>query len=127
LSYADFRDLTFGPDAPPGSGELEDFDLDGFVNMVEYALGLNPLIPDASLAPSPVLEDGELTLTFPRNPLVADVRSMVEFSTDLITWSPLDDVAVSSGNGIELRRASVSTAPYPQLFLRISVTSGPRN
>ena len=95
--------------------------------MVEYALGLNPLIPDASLAPSPVVEDGELTLTFPRNPLLADVYSMVEFSTDLITWTPLDDVAVPSGNAIELRRASISTAPYPRLFLRIGVTSGQQN
>ena len=65
ISYADFRELTFGPGSPPGSSELEDFDLDGFLNIVEYALGLNPLLADASLAPSPAVEGGELTLTFP--------------------------------------------------------------
>ena len=125
ISYADFRELTFGPGSPPGSSELEDFDLDGFLNIVEYALGLNPLLADASLAPSPVVEGGELTLTFPSNPLLSDVRSIVEFSTDLVTWTPLGDVAVPTGNSSGLRKASITMAPYERLFLRISVTSIP--
>lgn len=125
MSYEDFRVLTFGPGAPPGSGELEDFDLDGFLNIVEYALGLNPLLADASLAPSPIVEAGELTLTFPRNPLLSDIRSVVEFSTDLVTWTPIDDVAASPGNVNGLRRASINMTPYRRLFLRISVTSLP--
>lgn len=122
MSYADFRDLTFGPGSPPGSGELEDFDLDGFLNIVEYALGLNPLLSDAALAPSPVVDGGELTLTFPKNTLLSDVRCVVEFSADLITWTPLVDVAVSFDNFIEVRKASITMAPYPRLFLRIAVT-----
>jgi len=125
ISYADFRELTFGPDSPPGSSALEDFDLDGFLNIVEYALGLNPLLADARLAPSPVVEGGELTLTFPRNPLLGDIRSVVEFSTDLVTWTPLDDVAVPSGNSSGIRKASITMAPYQRLFLRISVSSLP--
>ncbi|MCS5540927.1 MAG: hypothetical protein NZ804_13125, partial [Roseibacillus sp.] len=125
LSYASFRDLTFGPGSPPGSGELEDFDLDGFLNIVEYGLGLNPLLLDAALAPSPVVDGGELTLTFPRNTLLGDVRCAAEFSTDLVTWTPLLDVAVSSDNFIEVRKASITMAPYPRLFLRIAVTYTP--
>ncbi|MEE2734556.1 MAG: hypothetical protein VYC57_04275, partial [Verrucomicrobiota bacterium] len=124
-SYASFRDLTFGPGSPPGSGELEDFDLDGFLNIVEYALGLNPLLSDAALAPSPVVDGGELTLTFPRNTLLGDVRCTAEFSTDLVTWTPLVDVPVPSDNFIEVRKASITMAPYPRLFLRIAVTYTP--
>ena len=125
ISYDEFRELTFGPGSPPGSSALEDFDLDGFLNIVEYALGLNPLLADANLAPSPVVEGGELTLTFPRNPLLGDIRSAVEFSTDLVTWTPLDDVAVPSGNSSGIRKASINMAPYQRLFLRISVSSLP--
>ncbi|HJM65908.1 MAG TPA: hypothetical protein QGF50_19485, partial [Roseibacillus sp.] len=125
MSYADFRDLTFGPGSPPGSGELEDYDLDGFLNIVEYALGLNPLLSDAALAPSPVVDGDELTLTFPKNTLLGDVRCVVEFSTDLVTWTPLGDIPVSSDNFIEVRQASITMAPYPRLFLRIAVTYTP--
>ena len=71
------------------------------------------------------LEGGELTLTFPRNPLLGDIRSVVEFSTDLVTWTPLDDVAVPSGNSSGIRKASINMAPYQRLFLRISVSSLP--
>ena len=124
-SYNEFRDLTFGPGSPPGSGKLEDFDRDGFLNIVEYALELNPTLSDASLAPAPLIEGDELTLTFPSNPLRSDVRSWVEFSTDLVTWTPLDDISQPSGNLNELRKASISMAPYQRLFLRISVTSLP--
>ncbi len=66
-----------------------------------------------------------MDLTFPRNPLLSDVGSVVEFSTDLVTWTPLSDVAVPSGNLTELRKASITMAPYPRLFLRISVTYTP--
>jgi len=125
LSYASFRELTFGPGSPPGSGELEDFDLDGLLNIVEYALGLNPLLLDAALAPSPVMDGNELTLTFPRNTLLGDVRCAAEFSTDLVTWTPLLDIPVPSDNFIEMRQASITTAPYPRLFLRIAVTYTP--
>ncbi|MCP4740695.1 MAG: hypothetical protein GY871_00470, partial [Actinomycetales bacterium] len=51
-----------------------------------------------------------------------DVRCAAEFSTDLVTWTPLGDIPVSSDNFIEVRQASITMAPYPRLFLRIAVT-----
>ena len=119
--YATFRDLTFGPGNPPGSGELDDFDFDGLVNAVEYALGLNPLVFDVSLHPNPIAEGGDLTLSYNKNTLLGDVTYQVEYSVDLQTWSPLADVLVSSANSIEVRKARITMVPNTRIFLRIRI------
>ncbi|NIP97538.1 MAG: lamin tail domain-containing protein, partial [Akkermansiaceae bacterium] len=71
--YATYRDLTFGPGMPPGSGEFEDFDSDGLLNILEAALRLDPLVADAFLMPQPVVEKGQLTLTYSRDILLSGI------------------------------------------------------
>jgi hypothetical protein len=107
---------------PPGSGELEDFDIDGIPNVVEFALGLDPLVSDANLLPAVVVEGDSLTISYNRNNLLSGINYEVQISIDLITWFPLPDVLVSTQNFIEVRRASVTMAPNVRLFLRVAIT-----
>jgi hypothetical protein len=122
FDYASYRDLTFGPGMPPGSGELEDFDIDGIPNVVEFALGLNPLLFDADQLPPLVVEGGSLTLSYNRHNLLSGITCQVQVSTDLIIWNPVPDVLVSTQNFIEIRRASVPMSPNGSQFMRLAIT-----
>ncbi|MDE0594093.1 MAG: lamin tail domain-containing protein [Roseibacillus sp.] len=122
FDYASYRDLTFGPGMPPGSGELEDFDIDGIPNLIEFALGLDPLVFDANLLPGVVVEGGSLSISYNRNNLLSGITYQVQVSTDLITWNPVPDVLVSTQNFIEVRKASVPTSPNGRQFMRIAIT-----
>ncbi len=60
---------------------------DGMPNLLKYALGLNPLAPDAN----PIVGDvstGYLRLTVPRNPNATDITFRVEVTDNLTTpWT----------------------------------------
>ena len=67
------------------SGDAADPDHDGLVNLVEYALGLNPKASDANPF-SPNVSNGFFTLTYTRLKAATDVSLVVEQSGDLFTW-----------------------------------------
>lgn len=109
------------------AGDTEDFDGDGQVNILEYALGTDPKVPNAS--PVVVARSGNfLTLTYPRR-AVADLALTytVQGSGDLATaftagtgatanvgstYTYTDDVNVSASGVRRFLRLSVSyTAP----------------
>jgi hypothetical protein len=76
------------------SGGSADPDRDGFSNLMEYALAMNP-----KLANSPPIQgglaDGVLSLTYKRSKTAADLTYLVEVSGDLMTWkSGSSDVGV---------------------------------
>jgi unsaturated rhamnogalacturonyl hydrolase len=73
---------------PTVSSPAADPDHDGVSNLEEYALGLDPRQPDATLAqPMVDTSSGYLTLTFIRRHDVGDLSYIVEVSDDLVTWS----------------------------------------
>ncbi|MFT5412069.1 MAG: spore coat protein CotH, partial [Verrucomicrobiales bacterium] len=90
VSYGTWRDAIFGPGNPPGSGELDDADFDGVVNLLEYAAGTDPL--NASIAPitqvgtHAIGADEFLTITYTRRTDRPDVGWSVEWSQDLAGW-----------------------------------------
>ncbi len=68
---------------------LADPDGDGVPNLLEYALGGDPLVPRSAVLPEAELVDGRLAFTFNR---IADPGLIytVEVSDDLVTWQLLD-------------------------------------
>ncbi len=68
----------------------QDPDRDGFVNLVEYSLGLNPAQADgaqaATLLPRARLRDGHLAVEFRKRVAAKDLEYLVEVSSDLVNW-----------------------------------------
>jgi uncharacterized repeat protein (TIGR03803 family) len=74
--------------------DLEDPDHDGFVNLVEYALGMQPMVADPEEGLEALIlsyvEGSRLAVFVPRNPLHSDITVVVESSPDLQNpWTPL--------------------------------------
>ncbi|MFT5107784.1 MAG: hypothetical protein ACI9UA_003418 [Pseudoalteromonas tetraodonis] len=101
--------------------ESGDDDSDGLPNLVEFALGLNPLVSDLGAFPDVVIDAGELTMTYSKNLLLSGISYSVEYSTDLILWTTASESLVSSSNFAELRKANVPVSTDKQLFMRFTV------
>jgi uncharacterized delta-60 repeat protein len=63
----DSWELTHWP-TTTGHGPLDDFDRDGYNELLELALGLNPTAPDPGGLPPVMDEDGYLTMTITKQP-----------------------------------------------------------
>lgn len=110
-----------GPDADP--------DGDGFSNLLEYALGAEPLTADASSRPPVVGVDSDLiTLSYFAPAGRGDLTYLVEWSVDLSTWqtgaayvAELSRVAIDGGETVVMR-ATTPLASEPRQFLRLRAT-----
>lgn len=115
VSYASWLGAT--PEGDP--------DQDGLNNIVEYALGSDPLTPSATASPAAAWQTISVegtpglypTLTFIRANAHEDFSQQVEFSPDLLGW-PIRSVQVSAtdlGNGTrrEVWRADTPGQPGP--------------
>ena len=98
-----WRLANFGTSADTGdTANTGDFDHDGIVNLLEYALGLNPTVASGAAAlptalrgdANPLLSD-RLAISFSLpSPNPTDVTYIVQASDDLATWT---DVASKTG------------------------------
>jgi hypothetical protein len=120
-----------------------DYDHDGMANLLEYALGLNPVIADSSGLPVVTLKNygGSLYLSmlFHRSSLATDISYIVQASDDLSTWTDLATSAagaVTNGPGfvaetgsapnftVEVRDVvSVDQTTSGTRFMRLKITS----
>jgi len=119
-----WRYHTFGNAAnDAAAGDTADWDHDHVPNLLEYALGLNALVPDNTLLPKPVVIGGYLTLGYV--PAATDVTYTVQSSTDLIHWDTtnveLVTVGVPAPPTVTWRYSQPLTAGVP-VFLRLSVS-----
>ena len=118
-----------------------DPDSDSASNLLEYALGLDPLVADPiSKLPQFSMDttspDGPwLALTYRKNTSATDIAFAVAGSTDLVNWTPLAvdgenvveeiaDADEDGDNSAALIRVLVKQQPgVPRQFLRLQVSS----
>lgn len=125
-----WRFAQFGADAnnPAIAGALADADHDGFVTLLEYATGSDPLVATTN----PIVTDIEtigadkfLRLTVPKNPAASDVTYEVQGSSSLanpLDWSSAG-VVIEENTSTTLRvRDSVPMGSGPKRFLRAKVS-----
>ncbi|MFL6584780.1 MAG: hypothetical protein ACJ8KU_09725 [Chthoniobacterales bacterium] len=103
---------------------LGDPDGDGIPNILEYAMNLDPLVPDVANAPKFEHAGETASLVYRKADAATDVNFAVEQSTDLVAWTTAQtqDEIISDTDGTQLIRATVNVGSATQFFLRLRVT-----
>jgi hypothetical protein len=123
FSEADAADEAVGQDD-------SDPDNDGYSNLFEYALDLNPWVSNTNPVEIEIIENGidaleRVSVRFPWAKEMTDAQYVVQISSDLIAWTNLSTELVDSvdnGNSELLTvEANVDPAPTDRLFARIRV------
>jgi len=107
------------------SGSGNDPDKDGVPNLLEYALGTDPLMPSLSRTPLLSLGDYQTTISYEVDTSVPDLDYILEASTDLALWAPVDTVPTGMVNGKQTRSLMESTAGQPHRFFRLGISLKP--
>jgi hypothetical protein len=137
LTFAAWQAQEFTPvelAAGVGVGPRDDFDNDGFRNLLEFAMGTSPKQAEPALAPRVSTTDpaapGSLAVTFRRRAVLTGATVRVEFSGDLVTWTTSTDIVatvtgVSPGiDEVTIRDLQpLSAFPEPRRFVRITATA----
>ncbi|MFD0892287.1 autotransporter-associated beta strand repeat-containing protein [Luteolibacter ambystomatis] len=99
-----------------------DPDHDGFNNLVEFALHLDPSTPNALSAPT--VTGNSLKWRYTLNPGAGGITVVPEWSTDLITWHSegITTMEVGDDGGTLTMEASVPRVADEKKFLRLRVT-----
>ena len=118
-----WRVTHFGVVEPAGIvADLQDPEADGLPNLLEYALGGDPLEADAGVvAPRVALSAGRLALTFGR---IADPALVyeVEATSDLATWGVVwSSTGVANTAGPVTVSDAAEGAEQPRRFMRLRV------
>ena len=113
-AYEDWKSSHGLPANAPNS---DDNDGDGWRNLLEYALNLNPQVADAPLALTYSADGANLTLSYVK--WRSDVTYFVETSLDLQNWTRTGVTEVESGGTVT---ASVPIETTHIRFLRLGVT-----
>lgn len=98
-SWASINGLTAGVN----DGTSADPDQDGLVNLLEYALGGNPLGSSQSNAPVAGPNGSNLLLTFKRLDLSeTDTTMIIQYSSDLATWTDFVTLGAESAGAVTI-------------------------
>lgn len=124
---ATWRLAKFGSDANNESirGDTADPDFDGIFNLLEYALGLEPLIPSPAGLPVADASGTYLTLSVPRNPDATDVTLTVQVNGDLTDapgWSATGTTILQATPTLLEVRDNTPITGTPQRYIRLQVT-----
>lgn len=117
-SLADWQAENFG--AGDDLSETGDPDADGVPNLLEYALGSDPLA--TTLPPTASLVDGYLTLSFERPRYLPGVVYSVQISSDLKEWTALTtSVTVNGDTETVTARDPTPASNLTRRFIRLVV------
>lgn len=116
----------FFADGAKAGEPAEDADADGMSNLLEYALGGDPLSPAdaASIAPRLVREQDRLGLAYKPAANRPDLTWDVEWSTDLVEWEASETAILTvdtSLDGAVTAWARRTLTDTPRQFLRLRV------
>lgn len=105
------------------SGAAADPDGDGWSNLMEYALGLEPKTPDVSALPALDRTASDWSYTYHRPADRPDLSYEVEVSTNLTLWGTggITHERIATGT-IETWRATYPLASASNVFIRLKVT-----
>ncbi len=108
---------------PAKSGPNAVFGLDGFPNLVKYALGLEPKQDIVAGLPEVSVQGTDWVETYTRPSALGDVVYTVEVSTNLATWTTTGVIHefVSTAGSIETWRARYALASATNLFFRLKI------
>ncbi len=102
-------------------GPSGDHDGDGINNGAEFALGLNPTVPNTrSAVPSPTKDSNIMTLSFTPPSGLSGVTYGAEWSTNLMAWTSLTDTGTS---GVHTFSRNISAEN--RMFFRHRITVSP--
>lgn len=114
-----WRQIHFGSTANSGDGaDLNDFDKDGIVNLVEFAFGLHPKQNSVGLLPKPQQISGNLVINFTQPSGVSGVTYGAEWSQTLASesWTSVIDSGSFSQHTF-----SVPMGTKSKCFMRLMV------
>lgn len=114
-----------GDENNPGHEAAADPDRDGIMNLLEYAVDTNGVIPNASpqvVEFTPVGGEQYLRLSIPKNPDATDVTFTVEASSDLTDWSSAGLVIETNTSTRLVVRDHVAVADGVRRFMRVRVS-----
>ena len=119
----DAWELTYWPDVA-GHGPLDDYDHDGYVELLELALGLNPTVPNPPDLPTPSNQGGYLSMTITKQfGVIYEVQSA---STLLPNSFSTTTTTVLTDDSTTLKvRDNEPIGTKPSRFLRLKVTAAP--
>jgi alpha-tubulin suppressor-like RCC1 family protein len=103
------------------SGPNADPDHDGFGNLLEYALGLEPKSASTIGLPTVSVEGSDWVYTITRPADVTGVAYAFEVSTNLVNWSTLPPELVGGNGTTETWRAKYPLASAPNCYFRLKV------
>jgi hypothetical protein len=123
-----WRSAHFGANASNAAmaGELADPDGDGMVNLLEYALALDPNAANTNRSLTGTIAANRLKLQFHRNTSATDLTYVVEGSDNLQTWTALMTYTAGAGWVANTAGAIVSeSAPAgvsPDQYVNVTIT-----
>lgn len=115
-----FANFTSSELADPSiSDEMADADHDDLANLLEYALGRDPLSPDASPVAAATIEN-RLGLRVDKNPDANDIIWSAEVSGELQTWLAAE--IIENTSTLFEARDIVDPVDHDRRFIRLRVT-----
>ena len=105
------------------SGPNAVYGLDGYPNLVKYALGLDPKVNATSGLPTLGVPGSDWVYTYTRPSSVSDVTYSVEISTDLVTWTSVGVIheLVSTDSGTDTWRALYPLVSAANVYFRLKI------
>ena len=115
-----WRQTYFGSPANSGNGANGfDFENDGISNLIEFAIGGNPIQNSTHLLPKAQVVGGNLVLTLTQPVGVSGITYGAEWSTTLLpgSWTPITDTGAPPQHTF-----SAPIGSNRRMFMRLTVT-----